>query len=620
VGTPNCFTVSFRHSIIFITAALQAYGALDSVSVKDPVCGTIVDPQKTLFKAQFLGNQYYFDSEYCLKRFVESERVAYFSMEIGINKDMSTYSGGLGILAGDVIRSSADLHLPMIAVTLACTKGYLKQKMTPDGWQMETPDEWNPDDFMKKLPQTTSVRISGHNVKVGAWVYEQVSFTGYIIPVLFLTTDVEENQSDDRQITSTLYGGDELYRLKQEIILGIGGVRLLNAVGVPIKKYHMNEGHSSLLTLELLKNSGLSADKVRNICVFTTHTPVAAAFDKFPYDLVARTLDTEVSPEILMKYGGEEKLNMTMLALNLSKYTNGVTEAHMQFSRKLFPGYHIQEITNGVHSYTWTSPRFRKLYDKYLPRWANEPELLVRVDSIPEQELWEAHMGAKADLIDYVFSQSKVMLDIDALTLGFARRATEYKRATMLFSDLERLTQVTNKGKLQLIFAGKAHPKDVGGKELIKDIYRYIEDLKGKIKIVYLENYDMAMAQKLTSGVDVWLNTPLPPYEASGTSGMKAAHNGVINFSVLDGWWIEGCVEGLTGWAIGPSPKNIISEADRRKRELADLYGKLEFMIMPKFYGEEDNWIWLMRNSIGKVAYYFNTHRMMKSYATDAYL
>jgi starch phosphorylase len=457
-------------------------------------------------------------------------------------------------------------------------------------------------------------------VKIGAWMYEQESLTGGTIPVLFLTTDVEGNTQEDRQITDFLYGGDDSYRLKQEIVLGIGGVRVLKALGINVKKHHMNEGHSSLLTLELLKNNQLNADKVRNLCVFTTHTPVAAAFDKFPYDLLSETLETEVPQETLQKYGGEDRLNMTLLALNLSKYTNGVTEAHMEYSRKLFPGYHIQEITNGVHSYTWTCPHFRRLFDKYIPRWANEPELLVRVDAIPEEELWEAHVNAKKDLLDFVRSISGLQMDTDVLTIGFARRATAYKRATMIFSDIEKLKEVKSQGQIQLIFAGKAHPRDELGKKLIKEIYESRDRLQGEVTVVYLENYNMEMAGKLTSGVDIWLNTPLPPYEASGTSGMKAAHNGVINFSVLDGWWIEGCVEGLTGWAIGPSPGQWLYEEQRRKKEIDDLYNKLEYLIIPKFYRQQDAWIGMMRNSIGKVAYYFNTHRMMRSYATDAYL
>jgi starch phosphorylase len=473
---------------------------------------------------------------------------------------------------------------------------------------------------MRLLPETVTVKIAGRDVRIGVWVYEQESLTGGTVPVLFLTTDVEGNAQEDRGITDFLYGGDEKNRLNQEIVLGIGGLRILEALKINVKKYHMNEGHSSLLTLELLRNNGLDADKVKNRCVFTTHTPVASAFDRFSYDLISEVLETEVPEKVLKEYGGSDRLNMTLLALNLSKYTNGVTEAHVEYSRKLFPGYHIQEIINGVHSYTWTCSYFRKLFDKYIRRWANEPELLVRVDTIPDDELWEAHVKAKQDLLDFVHTSSGLQMDIDVLTLGFARRATEYKRATMIFSDLEKLKEVKSQDRIQLIFAGKAHPKDELGKSLIKDIYKFIDRLKGEIEIAYLEDYNMEMAGKLTSGVDVWLNTPLPPYEASGTSGMKAAHNGVINFSVLDGWWIEGCVEGLTGWAIGPSPDQRLNEQETRRRELADLYNKLEYLIIPKFYQQRDTWINLMKNSIGKVAYYFNTHRMMRRYATDAYL
>jgi starch phosphorylase len=588
--------------------------------VKDPLCGMPLDPEKTNFKIDFLAKQYFFDSEYCLRSFVDGAKVAYFSMEIGVDSNVPTYSGGLGVLAGDVIRSSADLRLPLIAVTLISKKGYLKQKITSDGRQLEYPEEWEPSKFMKSLPETATIKISGRSVKVGAWVYEQESLTGGDIPVLFLTTDVEGNTPEDRGITDSLYGGDEAYRLKQEIVLGIGGLRILGALNINVKKYHMNEGHSSLLTLELLKRNDLLADKVKSLCVFTTHTPVAAAFDKFSYDLVSEVLENEVPMDILKEYGGSDRLNMTLLALNLSKYTNGVTEEHMEYSRKLFPGYHIQEITNGVHSYYWTCQHFRRLFDKYIRGWANEPELLVRVDVIPNEELWDAHLKAKQDLLDFIHEKSGTAMDADMLTLGFARRATEYKRATMIFSDLEKLKEVQREGKIQLVFAGKAHPRDEMGKRLIRDIYEYMDRLKSEIEIVYLENYSMEIAGKLTSGVDVWLNTPLPPYEASGTSGMKAAHNGVINFSVLDGWWIEGCVEGLTGWAIGPSPNLIVSEEERRKRELGDLYNKLEYLILPKFYEARDSWIDMMKNSIGKVAYYFNTHRMMRKYASDAYL
>jgi starch phosphorylase len=314
-------------------------------------------------------------------------------------------------------------------------------------------------------------------------------------------------------------------------------------------------------------------------------------------------------------------LNMTLLALNTSKYVNGVAKRHQEFSLSLFPGYKISAVTNGVHSFRWTCECFRRLYDRYLPGWANEPELMVRVDCIPDEEIWLAHMEAKEKLMRFVRERSGEQFSPYVITLGFARRATGYKRATLLFSNLKRLEDINKRvGKVQVIFAGKAHPNDWMGKRLIEEIYEMKEHLKDIMKVLYLENYDMEMASNLTSGVDVWLNTPLPPFEASGTSGMKAAHNGVINFSVLDGWWVEGCIEGITGWAIGPDPKENLEEAERRHREITQLYDKLEYLLIPKFYRNRDDWIHMMKNSIGKVAYYFNSHRMMRRYATEAYL
>lgn len=588
--------------------------------IRDPVCGMPVKPREARFKIEVRGRAYYFCSEYCKRRFLERPRIAYFSMEIGIKSEIPTYSGGLGVLAGDTIRSSADLKIPLVAVTLVSRKGYLRQEITGEGEQLEYPDEWDPSKYTTPLHPTVSVWIGDRKVKIRAWLYEHQSITGGVVPILFLDTDVDGNAPEDREITDVLYGGDERYRLKQEIVLGIGGVRMLEALNFKIAKYHMNEGHSSLLTLELLRKNNINADEVKDLCIFTTHTPVEAAFDKFPYDLVNELLGERFPIDVLKEYGGRDRLNMTLLALNLSKYTNGVTKTHMEYSRKLFPGHLIMSVTNGVHSYTWTCQYFRELFDKYIPGWANEPELLVRVGPIPDEEIWEAHLKAKRDLLEFIKERTGVELDINTLTLGFARRATAYKRATLIFSDIERLRELNRRGRLQLVFAGKAHPRDTGGKLMIKEIYSYMAQLKDEVKIVYLENYNMEMAARLTSGVDVWLNTPLPPLEASGTSGMKAAHNGVINFSVLDGWWIEGCVEGVTGWAIGPPPDEPLEEHERRRRELRDLYNKLEYLIIPTFYERRDRWINMMSNSIGKVAYYFNSHRMMRRYVTEAYL
>ena len=548
------------------------------------------------------------------------QKIAYFSMEIALSNDIHTYSGGLGVLAGDTIRSSADLRLPLVAVTLISKKGYFKQELTLDGRQIEHEDPWNPSNFMKLLPDVIKVPIQSRDVIVRAWLYNVTSQTGGVVPVYFLDTDVEGNNSEDREITSFLYGKDERYRLKQEIVLGIGGVRMLEKLGLEIRKYHMNEGHSSLLAFELLRKYEMDKDRVKKSCIFTTHTPIEAGHDKFSYDLVQEVLGEGNALDILKNLGGHDRLNMTLLALNLSNYINGVAKRHQESSRKMFPGYEIHAITNGIHSYTWTCESFKKLYDKYLPGWANEPDLLVRVDVIPDEEIWQAHSEAKKLLINYVNNVTKVDMDYDKLTIGFARRATEYKRANLLFSDLEKLRKINRKGPIQIILAGKAHPRDFSGKRLIEQIFSNIERLKDDIKIVYLENYNVNDAAMLVAGVDVWLNTPLPPQEASGTSGMKAAHNGVLNFSVLDGWWIEGWLEGITGWSIGPHPEESVSFEERTSREIDDLYNKLEYVIIPMFYTQRDEWVMAMKNSIGKIAYYFNCHRMMRRYVTEAYL
>ncbi|MBS7646213.1 alpha-glucan family phosphorylase [Candidatus Bathyarchaeota archaeon] len=548
------------------------------------------------------------------------QRIAYFSMEIALSNDIHTYSGGLGVLAGDTIRSSADLNIPLVAVTLISKKGYFRQELTCDGRQIEHPEPWDPSRFMQQLPEEVTVQIEGRNVHIKAWLYTVKSPIGGSIPVYFLDTDVEGNSPEDREITSFLYGGDERYRIKQEIVLGIGGVRMLEKLRIDVRKYHMNEGHSSFLALELLRKHEMNVDKVRNMCIFTTHTPVEAGHDKFSYNLVQEVLGEFIPFSVLRSLGGHDRLNMTLLALNLSNYINGVAKRHKMVSKEMFPSYEIHAITNGIHSYTWTCESFKRLYDKYLPGWAHEPELLVRVDIIPDDEIWQAHLEAKKNLINYVNSATNAGMDYDTLTIGFARRATEYKRHTLLFSDLEKLKKVTRRGRIQLIFAGKAHPKDYAGKMLIKQIFDYKEILKDTIKIAYLENYDMHLAAKLVSGVDVWLNTPLPPMEASGTSGMKAAHNGVINFSVLDGWWIEGWIEGVTGWAIGPAPEEYMPMEERKTKELEDLYGKLEYVIIPLYYQRRGEWIRMMKNSIGKIASHFNSHRMMHRYVTEAYL
>lgn len=559
--------------------------------------------------------------------------IAYFSMEIGIRNDIPTYSGGLGILAGDTIKSSADLKLPMLAVTLISRKGYFRQELGSDNWQVEQPVVWDPGRLMTLLPEKVKVHIEGRDVTVQAWVYLVVSPTGGKVPVLFLDTDCAENSPQDRGITDYLYGGDHTYRIKQEVVLGMGGVRMLRALDFHIKKYHMNEGHASFLALELLmrykrdiesvwdERSVWDVSRVRDLCVFTTHTPVEAGHDKFPYPLVKQVLGDNLPIEVLKDLGGKENLNMTLLALNLSKYVNGVAKKHGEISQHMFPGYHIHAITNGVHSFTWTCPEMAKLFDKYIPGWANEPELFVRCGNIPELELWEAHREAKRRLLDYVHEVTGIAMDVNTLTIGFARRATAYKRPHLLFHDIDRLAKINGQGKIQIIYAGKAHPQDDSGKRLIMGIYEYQEKLKNEIAIAFLPGYNMDIALKLVAGVDVWLNTPLRPLEASGTSGMKAAHNGVVNFSVLDGWWIEGHIEGFTGWSIGPAPLETSQSLSSDKEDADDLYHKLEAFIIPTYYSpNKSSWTRMMKNAISKNAYYFNSHRMMRRYVTEAYI
>jgi starch phosphorylase len=554
-----------------------------------------------------------------LEGLLKGQKIAYFSMEVGLTNEIPTYAGGLGTLAGDAIRSSADLKLPLVAVTLISKRNYFKQKLDQNGRQSEQPREWNSEKLLVLLPNEVNVQIEGRTVKVKSWLYKYHSITGGIVPVLFLDTDFDENIPEDREITFYLYGGDAKYRLKQEAILGFGGVRMLDALGFKIRKYHMNEGHSSFLSVELLRKYGMDAERVRELCVFTTHTPVEAGHDKFGYDLVRGVLET-VDLTTLKQYGGEEMLNMTRLALNLSNYVNGVAKRHQEISSKMFAGYEIHAVTNGVHSFTWTGEKYRAVFDKYLPGWAIEPVLLAKVDIVPDCEIWQAHEEQKQILIDFANQATNGNLNSDVFTLGFARRATEYKRPTLLFSNLDRLRKISRKGRFQVIFAGKAHPRDEGGKQLIEQIYSYSRQLKDDIEIVYLEDYGMDIAAKMIGGVDVWLNTPLRPMEASGTSGMKAAHNGVVNFSVLDGWWIEGWIENQTGWAIGPPSSVSSDDGNYALKEIEDLYNKLEYVIIPMFYDRHDEWIKMMKNSIGKVAYYFNSHRMMRRYVTDAYL
>lgn len=561
-----------------------------------------------------------------LEAFIHPPRVAYFSMEIALRSEIPTYAGGLGVLAGDMIRSAADLMLPMVAVSLISRAGYFLQTIDAQGHQSETADNWNPDEWIKPLDAKVAVSIDNHPVWIGAWLYQIEGLSGGVQPVLLLDTDLNENSPEDRELTHYLYGGDTTYRLKQEIILGVGGVRILQALGFTIFHYHMNEGHSALLGLELLHRYAYSPEeirpgearydipRVREMCSFTTHTPVESGHDHFDYDMVSRVFNDSVDIATIKYLAGEDRLNMTRLALNLSEYVNGVAKSHAVISNKMFPGYQVHAITNGVHPLTWASDGFIKLYNSYISGWHHEPELLIRAECcIPDDKIWEAHQQAKEALIKQVSDITGVHLDINIPIFAFARRMTAYKRPDMLFSDLERLKQIARKLPLQIVISGKAHPSDEGGKALIAKLHDDIKQLSGCISMAYIPNYNLAIAHSIVSGCDVWLNTPLRPFEASGTSGMKAAINGVPSLSILDGWWIEGCIEGITGWSIGSLDSNGDSDA-------IDLYDKLENVVLPLYYKQDKaNWIKVMKYAISKNASYFNSHRMMRRYLIEAY-
>jgi len=583
--------------------------------------------------------------------------VAYFSMEIALENQIPTYSGGLGVLAGDTIRAAADIRLPMVAVSLLYRKGYFRQRLSEEGAQVEEDVEWEVEKYLKEEEPRVPVTLENRKVELRAWRYMVKGVHGYEVPVYFLDADLGTNDPKDRALTGQLYGGDPYYRLSQEVILGIGGVRMLRALGhTELMRYHMNEGHAALLTLELLGEEarrahrgsvkGEDIERVRSKCVFTTHTPVPAGHDKFPVeymtrlfpdqtrffdvkdassaDLIRSILQVEQNyPDIQEAAKRGSSLNMTYLALSLSNYVNGVAKLHGEVSRKMFPNVPIEAITNGVHAATWASPAFRELFDRMIPSWREDNYSLRGALGLPPEEVWAAHLLAKHDLLETVRKKTGLKLDPQAFTIGFARRATGYKRADLILSDLDRLRQIAKSvGAFQIIYAGKAHPRDGGGKEIIKKIFKAKKALKKSVTIVFLDDYNLDLGLTLTSGGDLWLNTPQYPLEASGTSGMKAALNGVPSLSILDGWWVEGHIEGVTGWSIGdahrgdPGPETPVDNA----LDAESLYSKLEGVILPLYYGSRERYLDVMRHAIAINGSFFNTQRMVQQYITDAYL
>lgn len=549
----------------------------------------------------------------------QSLEVAYFSMEVALKSEIPTYAGGLGVLAGDLMHSCADLKIPAAAITICWQHGYLRQFLQPDGTQRYEDMLWEPERYMERLKEKVTVWMEGRNVAVGGWVYRIVS-GDHTVPIYFLDTDLEENSPQDREITNHLYGGDGAMRIKQELVLGIGGVRMLRALGYSeIRNYHMNEGHAAFLTLELLRERGFKDDEVKKSCVFTTHTPIKAGHDVFDYDLAWRVAGDSL-PWHIRQLAGEDGLSMTHLALSLSRYTFGVSQIHGQVARGMFPGEEIDAITNGSHHIRWASSEMKTLLDKYAQGWREDPALLTKIcRDLPDDEVWSAHQAAKKRLVDYVNMKTEYPFDPNILTIASARRIVQYKRPDILYTNLLHLKEIGS-GRLQVIHAGNAHPADTFAQEMIRKIVAKSKELRGAINVVYLPNYNLDLAHLLTSGADVWLNTPMRLHEASGTSGMKACLNGVLNLSSLDGWWIEGYrMDTEAGWRIGPLARALETEDQRKAVDAEDLYTQLMFEVIPEYYRpDRRRWMRRMKRAIG-IAGYFNTHRCIREYQEKAW-
>lgn len=545
--------------------------------------------------------------------------VAYFTMEIGLESRMPTFAGGLGILATDIMHSCADTGVAAACITMCWQNGYMRQTLHTDGTQRYEPVLWNPSQCMRKATERITVQCAGRTVQVGAWIYE-LRGSSCVVPVIFLDTDLPENAAGDRQITAHLYGGDGAMRLKQEIVLGIGGVRMLRALGYStIGTFHMNEGHAAFLTLELLRERNWNNDDVRRSCAFTTHTPVPAGHDVFDYDLAYRIAGDQL-PWHIREIAGKDILSMTELALRMSRYTCGVSKVHGEVSRRMFPWATIDTITNGVHHVHWTAPEFQNLYDSYIHGWRESPRLLAeRCRELPDDQLWAMHQLAKDRLIAHANQFTDLPLDPHRLTIASARRVVSYKRPELLYTNLERLREICQ-GKVQIIHAGNAHPEDPFGQGVIQRMIQRSRKLRDSVRIVYVPNYNPDLAALLTAGADVLLNTPMRLHEASGTSGMKACVNGVLNFSTLDGWWIEAfAFDPEAGWRIGPLASALPDAEETTHVDAEDLYTQLQYEVIPEFaYENHVRWIRRMKRSIGLIGY-FNTHRCVGEYREKAW-
>lgn len=550
-------------------------------------------------------------------------------MEIGLDPDIPTYSGGLGILAGDTLRSFADLGVPAVAVTLLSEFGYFRQEIQEDETQAERYERWDIEKHLKPLGEEVIVHVNHSQVHVKLWQYELRGEGDHVVPIIYLDTNHPHNTNEHRKLTQRLYPTNKVFRMEQEIVLGIGGVLALYKLGYFPSVYHLNEGHPAFLILELLRqlmdtNVSDPFATVRDLTVFTTHTPVPAGHDKYPRAMAEEKLGKyyDILKRMPEAFGDDDQLNMSFLAAFMSDKINGVAKRHAEVSRELFPNYPINSITNGIHHTFWCSSTFAQLFDEKVPGWRIDPSMLLHVLRISKERIAAAHDENKQKLIEYVNEHCETEFNQETFTIGYARRITKYKRPDLLFYDLEKLKKICEDRPIQIVFAGKAHYEDTVGKSLIHEILTLSEKLPENIKVAYIPNYDISEAKIIIPGVDLWLNTPMRPLEASGTSGMKASLNGVPNFSVLDGWWIEGAVEDVTGWTIGPYPESA-DEIDPTCIDSDDsdsLYKTLEEKILPMYYENRDAFNQIRKTAIALHGSHFNTHRMVQQYVVKSYL
>jgi starch phosphorylase len=564
--------------------------------------------------------------------------VAYYSMEVALDDRIPTFSGGLGVLAGDLLRAAADAGLPMVGVTLLYRQGFFRQRLAA-GRQVEEAVSWDPRTCLEVLPERVTVPVEGRRVVVRPWRHLLRGVEGHGVPVYFLDTDLAENDDADRSLSDRLYQGDTAHRLRQEAVLGLAGPLMLAALGHrDIDVHHMNEGHAALAPVMLLADevaergdpsadgdvagllnmaTGDDVERVRRRCVFTTHTPVPAGHDRFQRELATRVLGTGLLAS-LERLGclDDGTLNMTVLGMRFSHFVNAVSLRHQEVSRSMFPATSIEAITNGVHTSFWAAPATASLFDDHLPGWRADSSRLRYANAIPSASLQVAHAANKDALLREVERHTGVSLDRHALTIGIARRWTAYKRNDLLLSDPQALATVAESvGPVQVLYSGKAHPLDQPGKDMIEKVLQHAGKMGAKVTVVYLPDYAMELARLLCSGTDVWLNTPARPHEASGTSGMKAAVNGVPSLSTLDGWWLEGCVAGVTGWPIGDASTEGASDA----ADAEDLYRVLRHTVAPLYYEDPDAFTAVGRGAIALNGSFFSAERMVHEYSRRAY-